>query len=115
MIRLQQRPLFGFLADPFGKSARAMELDGDHIRITRRGQVASMSLQSLASAPSLRKGMLGTALTISSAEHDDVTLKGTGHQDAHDFSERVKDAWTRFNVCGGYAPLISHLRGVAVG
>lgn len=98
MIRLQQRPLFGFLADPFGKSARAMELDGDHIRITRRGQVVSMSLQSLASAPSLRKGMLGTALTISSAEHDDVTLKGTGHQDAHDFSERIKDAWARFNL-----------------
>ncbi|MFZ3584886.1 UvrD-helicase domain-containing protein [Loktanella sp. DJP18] len=90
--------MFGFLADPFGKSARAMELDGDYIRITRRSQVASMSLQSLARAPSLRKGMLGTALTISSGEFDDVTLKGAGHQDAYDFSERIKKAWTRFNL-----------------
>ncbi|OYX40139.1 MAG: helicase IV [Rhodobacterales bacterium 32-64-14] len=99
MIRLQQRPLFGFLADPFGKSARAMELDGDLIRITRRGQVASMPLQALASVPSLRKGMLGTALTIRSAgEFDDVTLKGAGHHAAHDFSAQVTAAWTRFNL-----------------
>jgi DNA helicase IV len=75
-----------------------MELDGDHIRTTRRGLVASMSLQSLATAPSLRKGMLGTVLTISSGEFDDVTLKGAGHQDAHEFSERIKEAWTRFNL-----------------
>ncbi len=98
LIRLKKRPLFGFLADPFGKSARAMELDGDHIRITRGSQVASMSLQSLASAPSLRKGMLGTALTISSGEFEDVTLKGAGHQDAHKFSEQVEDAWIRINL-----------------
>ncbi len=42
--------------------------------------------------------MLGTALTISSSEFDDVTLKGAGHQDAHEFSVRVKEAWTRFNL-----------------
>jgi DNA helicase IV len=75
-----------------------MELDGDKLRILRRGQVASMSLQSLASAPSLRTGMLGTALTINSGEFDDVTLKGAAHQDAHEFSERIKEAWTRFNL-----------------
>ena len=75
-----------------------MELDGDNLRIMRRGQVASMSLQSLASAPCLRTGMLGTALTINSGEFDDVTLKGAAHQDAHQFSERIKEAWTRFNL-----------------
>jgi DNA helicase-4 len=79
-------------------SARVMELDAQSIRITRRGQVASMSLQSLASAPSLKKGMLGTAVTISSSELDDVTLKGAAHQDAYDFSERIVEAWRRFNL-----------------
>lgn len=98
MIRLRQRPLFGFLADPFGNSARAMELVDDHIRISHRGEIASMSLQSLASAPSLRKGMLGTALTINSGDRPAVTLKGAGHQDAYDFSEAVKAAWTRYNL-----------------
>lgn len=75
-----------------------MELDGDYIRTTRRGLVSSMSLHSLASAPSLRRGMLGTKLTISSGEFDDVTLKGASYQDAHEFSEQVKEAWTRFNL-----------------
>lgn len=74
MIRLQQRPLFGFLADPFGKSARAMELDGDQIRIMRGGQLVSMSLQALVTPPALRRGMLGTALTIRASDYGDVDL-----------------------------------------
>ncbi|MCY0146831.1 UvrD-helicase domain-containing protein [Hoeflea sp. G2-23] len=98
MIRLQQRSLYRFLADPFGRSTRALELDGNYIRTTRRGEVVSISLQSLATAPFIRKGMLGTALTISSSEYNDVTLKGAGHRDAHVFSKRVKDAWNRFNL-----------------
>lgn len=75
-----------------------MELDVDNIRIMRRGQVAPMSLQSLARPPALRKGMLGTTLTIKSSEHDDVTLKGAAHLDARVFSEKLKEAWVRYNL-----------------
>ncbi|SFG40779.1 DNA helicase-4 [Palleronia marisminoris] len=70
----------------------------DYIRITRRSQVVSVSLESLATAPCLRKGMLGTALTVRSGEFEDVTLKGASHQNARDFSERIKEAWTRYNL-----------------
>ena len=98
MIRLQQRLLFGFLADPFGKSARAMELDGDHIRIMRGGQLVSISLQALVTPPALRRGMLGTALTIRASDYGDVTLKAAGHLDAKEFSDEVKEAWSRFNL-----------------
>jgi hypothetical protein len=52
-----------------------MELDGDHIRITQRGQIASLPLQALTNAPALRKGMIGTAPTINSQERTGVTLK----------------------------------------
>lgn len=75
-----------------------MELDGDHIRITRRGQVATVSLQALTHAPDLGKGMLGTALTINSQEHNDVTLKGAGHAAAREFAQEVKEAWARVNL-----------------
>ena len=75
-----------------------MELDGDHIRITQRGQIASLPLQSLTNAPALRKGMLGTALTIISQERADVTLKAASHVAAAGFADEVKDAWTRFNL-----------------
>lgn len=57
-----------------------------------------MSLQSMVSAPSFRKGMLGTALTIRSAEYGEITLKGAGHHAAHDFSAEVAAAWARFNL-----------------
>jgi DNA helicase-4 len=75
-----------------------MVLDGEHIRITRHGQVATVSMQALTHAPALRKGMLGTALTINSQEHNDVTLKAAGHVAALAFAEAVKEAWTRFNL-----------------
>lgn len=98
MIKLQQRPLYGFLSDPFGKSARALELQGDHIQITRRGQTVAMPLLSMQGAPSLRKGMLGTAVSLSWADRDDALLKGAGHQDAHTFSMQVTAEWTRVNL-----------------
>ena len=97
MIRLQQRPLFGFLADPFGKSARGMDLDGDHIRIKCRGQMASMALQSLASSPALKMGLLGTTVTIRADDHA-FLLKGAGHREARAFSEGIREAWVRFNL-----------------
>lgn len=75
-----------------------MALDGEHIRITRRGQVAAIPLQMVSSAPSLRKGMLGTTLTITSGDDHGVTLKGADYKEAHLFSEAVKEAWTRFNL-----------------
>ncbi|MBL3572039.1 hypothetical protein [Rhodovulum visakhapatnamense] len=75
-----------------------MELDGDHIRITQRGQIASLPLQALTNAPALRKGMLGTALTINSQERAGVTLKAASHVAATGFADEVKEAWTRFNL-----------------
>jgi len=42
LIRLQQRPFVGLLVNPFGRTARVIELDGDHLRITQHGQVVSM-------------------------------------------------------------------------
>lgn len=75
-----------------------MVLDGDHIRITRRGQVATMSLQALTQAPSLKKGILGTALTVRSQEYDDVMLKAASHVAAMAFAEEVQEAWTRVNL-----------------
>ncbi|SOC21198.1 hypothetical protein SAMN05877809_11515 [Rhodobacter sp. JA431] len=64
----------------------------------RRGNLAKMPLQSMARAPSLRKGILGTALTIHSTDDPSVALKGAGHQDALDFSEAVRTAWTRVSL-----------------
>ena len=98
MIRLKQRPLLGLLVNPFGKTARVMELDGYHLRITRRGKTASMSLEALSAAPIVRKGALGTILTVSSGQDDEIILKGAAYNDARVFSEGVKEAWIIFHL-----------------
>lgn len=98
MNRLQQRTLLGLLVNLFGKTARAVELDGHHLHVTRRGQTTSMSLEAMASPPSVRRGMLGTTLTLSSAECDDIILCGAGYSDALAFSDEVRKGWIDFNV-----------------
>lgn len=98
MIRLQTRLLFGFLADPFGRCAQALELDGDQIRIAHwGGNLTSTSLQSLVKEPLICKGMLGATLTITLEKHGDVALKGASYPAASKFAEEVKEAWTHFN------------------
>ncbi|WP_431301271.1 UvrD-helicase domain-containing protein [Tabrizicola sp. BL-A-41-H6] len=74
-----------------------MQIDGDRIRIIRRGHVASLSLQALASPPTVKKGWLGSALTIRSGENHEFILKGARHVEAEKFSYDVRKAWTRYN------------------
>ena len=98
LIRLQQRPLLGLLVNPFGTTARVIELDGHQLRITKRGQTTSMSLQALSAPPAVRKGALGAMLTLPSGENDDIILRGASNVDAKAFSDGVKDAWINFNL-----------------
>lgn len=120
MIRLQSLPFLRLLVDPLGRSARVMELDGEHLRVMRRGQVASMSLQSLVSPPVVWKGMFGTALTISLGELGHVRLKGAGYRDAWHFSEALETAWVRFNLsalekeAARLDGILSHVRALVV-
>jgi DNA helicase-4 len=98
LIRLQQRPLFGFLVNPFGTTARAIELAGDHLLVTGRSMPSSVSLAELGEAPALRKGALGTTLSLQSSGQSNVILRGAGHADARAFADSVKAAWVRFNT-----------------
>jgi DNA helicase-4 len=88
----------GLLFDPFGKSVRAVELNDDSLQVTYRRRVASISLKSISAAPTIRKGKLGTTLILKSSELGDVTLNGVGLAAAQSFAEKVKTAWTRFNL-----------------
>ncbi|RFB93273.1 hypothetical protein B5K08_13400 [Rhizobium leguminosarum bv. trifolii] len=55
MASLYQSSLFGLLLNPFGRTVRAVELDGHHLTFTKRGRTTSVSLASVTSAPILRK------------------------------------------------------------
>lgn len=98
LIRLQQRPLFGFLVNPFSTTARAIELQGDQLLVTGRSMSASVSLADIGDAPVLRKGALGTTLSLQSSGQSNVVLRGAGHANARAFADSVKAAWVKFNT-----------------
>lgn len=98
LIRLEQRPLFGFLVNPFGTTARAIELQGDHLIVTRRSMPALVSLADLGEEPALRKGALGTTLSLPSSRESNVILRAADHVDARAFADSVKAAWVSFNI-----------------
>jgi DNA helicase IV len=98
LIRLKQRPLFGFLANPFGTTARAIELQGDHLMVAGRNMPTLVSLADIGEEPALRKGALGTTLSLQSSEQSNIILRAANHTDAREFADIVKAAWVRFNI-----------------
>ena len=97
LIRLQQRPLFGFLTNPFGTTARAMELQGDRLLVSGRYTPASVSLAEISAAPALRKGAFGTTLSVQTSVKN-VLLRCANHAEARAFAQSVQAAWIRFNI-----------------
>ena len=59
---------------------------------------ASISMADIGEVPALRKGVLGTTLTLQSSGQSNVILRGAGHADARAFADSVKAAWVRFNT-----------------
>ncbi len=84
--------------NPFGTTARAIELQGDQLLVTGRSMPASVSMADIGEAPALRKGALGTTLSLQSSGQSNVILRGAGHADARSFADSVKAAWVRFNT-----------------
>jgi len=84
--------------NPFGKTARVLELDGDDLRISKRHQTARVSLADVSEPPSVRRGALGSTLIVPLNGQSDIILRGASRADALDFSEGVKRAWISFNL-----------------
>ncbi|OLP45734.1 helicase IV [Rhizobium oryziradicis] len=98
MNRLQQRHLLGLLANPLGNSARVFELSGTNVLITKRGQISTISLEDLASPPSVEKGIFGATAILSMSGRREILLRGARFADARLFSDTVKSAWIDFNL-----------------
>ena len=98
LIRLQQKPLLGLLVNPFGKTARRIDLDAEYLRIMSRGQTRVVSLGAVTAPPISRKGAFGTTLVIPSSEPFAIVMRGARNSEAHVFSEDLRGAWVTFNL-----------------
>ena len=96
--RIQQRPLIGLIVNPFGQTARAIELEGEKLRVVRRGQTAYFPLASVSHPPSVRRGALGSTIAVPSDIAEDIVLRGARHADAQAFSDEVKQHWINLNL-----------------
>lgn len=84
--------------NPFGTTARAIELQGDQIFVIERSARASISLADIGAEPAIRQGALGTTLSLQSSGQSKVILRGANHADARAFANSVKAAWINFNT-----------------
>ncbi|WP_377277306.1 UvrD-helicase domain-containing protein [Rhizobium sp. R86522] len=98
MIQLRQRPLIGLLSNPFWLSARAFELSGSDMLVTKRGSTSTVSLEDLISPPSIEKGLFGTSCKFLASGGREFLLRGVRFPDACSFSDAVKTAWIAFNL-----------------
>ena len=98
LMRLEQRPLIGFLVNPFGVTAKAVELDGNSLRVLRRRRIEVISLQAVSAAPSMRRGVLVARLVVPVADAADIVLKGAREEDIMVLSEHINRAWIRVTL-----------------
>ena len=98
LMRLEQRPLIGFLVNPFGVTAKAVELDGDSLRVLRRRGVEVVSLQAVSAAPSMRRGVLASRLVVPVADAADIVLKGARGGEIAPFAAHINEAWIRITL-----------------
>ena len=113
MVRLFRHPLLGFLADPFGTGAQAMAVDGTSFRVTKHGQISSISLGAVLNPPTSRPSLFGTSVRIPVESQEDLVLHGARRSYAATFAEEVEHAWAEFNLSllEQQAVLIERLRG----
>ena len=98
LMRLEQRPLIGFLVNPFGLTAKAVELDGSSLRVFRRRRIEVISLQAVSAAPSMRRGVLVPRLVVPLADAADIVLKGARGGEIAPFTAHINEAWIRITL-----------------
>jgi len=98
LIRLRQGPVLGLIVNPFGTTAKALELDGDQLLAAKRGEVSQFSLGKISHLPSVRKGVFGSTLTVRTDMQAPTILHGANHAQAVQFSDKLSSAWVDFNL-----------------
>ncbi|MEM7602955.1 MAG: UvrD-helicase domain-containing protein [Verrucomicrobiota bacterium] len=95
MTRLQPKPLIGFICNPFGRYAKALEYrDGEVSVLARRPQ--SIDLRDIASAPVITRGFGGSDLTIQCEDGSSTLLKGASPQKARAFAKAIETDWIAY-------------------
>jgi DNA helicase-4 len=106
-----EHPLWGFINNPLGSTFRSMAIDGNLLRVVRNRNMSSVPLEAVTAAPIVRRGLLGTTLTVPVGGSADLVLRGASFRDARRFAEQLQSTWVEFNLSAleREGPLVDHL------
>ncbi len=97
-MRIRQRVLARLFRNPLGTLPVAIEVDGDRILVTRRGQTSPLPFEDINGAPVQHRTWLGTTITIPKLDGSDIVLHGAPNTEAAAFAGTLKDRWVDFHV-----------------
>ncbi len=105
MPRLHSRSVIGILLNPFGGHARTMSLEKDELTVCARHK-NDLSLDTLTSAPTVKRTLFGATLTITDESGCTYRLKGARHDTAKSFAQlsRPPGRTTRSGFCKPNGP-----------
>ena len=95
-MRLEQRPIYGFWG--VSPCVKAIELDGDSLRIVWHNANETKSLEDVSAPPLVRKGWLATQLVVPIMKEADIVLNRAKDDEARAFAQAVIEAWIDFNL-----------------
>ena len=96
MRTLRPRPFVGFIRNPFGRSAKAIEYQ-DGVLVFQARNPQRISLDDITSAPMVAKGLWGSDLTFRYDETSSASLLGAPRKSAADFAKVVEADWIAHN------------------
>jgi len=97
-VRIRQQVLARLFRNPLGTSPVAIELDGDRIQVTRRGQPVSLPFEDIKGAPLHQRTWLGTTVRIPRLDGSEIVLHGTPNDEAAAFVDAIADRWADFHI-----------------
>ncbi|SEQ86710.1 DNA helicase-4 [Loktanella sp. DSM 29012] len=95
-MNLASKSFLGFLIDPFGRHPRSLTLQVNGIAARGAGS-PWIGLESIATRPSVRKGILSSSLSLDLGNGGNLTLPAVNALAARTFAEAATVAWTNFN------------------
>lgn len=95
-MNLTSKSFMGFLVDPLGRHPRSLTLQDDGIAARGAGS-PWVGFETIATRPSVKKGLLSSSLMLDLGEGRRLTLPAVPISEARSFAESAAAAWTDFN------------------
>ena len=97
LLQVRSKPIARFIVSLFGSHASRVSFRDEELKVCAKSEHV-IHLGQLKSAPTTRKGLMGTTLTIQADDMPEYRLKGARNSEAQSFAAAVRAAWIDYNT-----------------